>query len=148
MAETALGSKPRTQEIEAEVLTKNSGHDADQVDELVEQVGAPIDAFYGDGAYDQWKVYDCLAAEAIQAIIPPRKNAKIKQHGNSGVMPLERDEAIRGIRSVGRKQWKKEVGYHRRSLRGNRHVSYEMLFRGDLEKQETWKSKNRITREM
>ncbi len=111
-----LAVNPETQEIEAEVLTENSGHDADQVDELVEQVDAPINAFYGDGAYDPWKVYDGLAKEGIQAIIPPRKNAKIKQHGNSSQPPLERDEAIRGIRKVGRKQWKQEIGYHRRSL--------------------------------
>ncbi len=111
-----LAINPETQEIVAEVLTENSGHDSDQVDELIEQVGVPIDAFYGDGAYDQWKVYDRLAKEEIEAIIPPRKNAKIKQHGNSSQSPLERDEAIRGIRCVGRKQWKEEIGYHRRSL--------------------------------
>ena len=107
---------PKTQEIVAAVLTENSGHDSVQVDELFGQVDAPIDAFYGDGAYDQWKVYDRLAKEEIEAIIPPRKNAKIKQNGNSSQPALERDEAIRGIRCVGRKQWKKEVGYHRRSL--------------------------------
>jgi len=111
-----LAVNPETQEIEAEVLTENSGHDADQVNELIEHVDAPIDAFYGDGAYDQWKVYDRLAEEEIEAIIPPRRNAKIKQHGNSSEQPLERDEAVRGIRDVGRKQWKKEIGYHRRSL--------------------------------
>lgn len=111
-----LAVNPETHEIEAEVLTENSGHDADQVDELIEQVSVPVDAFYGDGAYDQWKVYDCLAEEEIQAIIPPRRNAKIKQHGNSSQPPLERDEAVRGIRDVGRKQWKKEIGYHCRSL--------------------------------
>ncbi|KKK87888.1 hypothetical protein LCGC14_2748710 [marine sediment metagenome] len=54
--------------------------------------------------------------QEIEAIIPPRKNAKIKQNGNSSQLPLPRDEAIRGIRRVGRKEWKKEVGYHRRSL--------------------------------
>ena len=111
-----LGVNPTTQEIEAEVLTENSGHDADQVDDLLEQIDAPIDAFYGDGAYDQWKIYDSLAEGSIEAIIPPRKNAKIKQHGNSNQPPLERDEAIRRIRFVGREQWKQEVGYHRRSL--------------------------------
>lgn len=111
-----LAVNPRTQEIEAEVLTENSGHDADQVDELLEPIDAPIDAFYGDGAYDQWKVYGNLAEGSIKAIIPPRKNAKIKQHGNSSQPPLERDEAIRGIRSVGRKQWKQGIGFHRRSL--------------------------------
>jgi hypothetical protein len=111
-----LAVNPQTQEIEAEVLTENSGHDADQVDDLLDQIEPPVDSFVGDGAYDQWKVYDRLAKEEIEAIIPPRKNAKIKQHGHSSQSPLERDEAIRGIRCVGRKQWKKEVGYHRRSL--------------------------------
>ena len=111
-----LAVNPETQEIEAEVLTDNSGHDADQVDPLLEQIESPIDSFAGDGAYDQWKVYGSLAEDEIQAIIPPRRNAKIKQHGNSSDPPLERDEAIREIRRVGRAQWKKHVGYHRRSL--------------------------------
>ncbi len=111
-----LAVNPDTQEIEAEVLTENSGHDADQVDELLDQVDAPVDAFYGDGAYDQWKVYGTLDAQEIQPIIPPRRNAKIKQHGNSGEPPLPRDEAIREIRRVGRKRWKETIGYHRRSL--------------------------------
>ena len=111
-----LTLNPDTQEIEAEVLTENSGHDADQVDELLDQVNGPVDAFYGDGAYDQWKVYDSLWGREIQPIIPPRRNAKIKQHGNAHQTPLVRDEAIRSIREVGRKQWKKDIGYHRRSL--------------------------------
>lgn len=111
-----LAINPKTQEIEAEVLTENSGHDADQVDDLLDQIDQPIDSFGGDGAYDQWKVYNRLAEGEIEAIIPPRQNAKIKQHGNASQPPISRDEAIRGIRRVGRKQWKKEVGYHRRSL--------------------------------
>ena len=111
-----LAINPITQEIEAEVLTENSGHDADQVDDLLDQIEKPVDCFGGDGAYDQWKVYDRLAEDEIAAIIPPRRNAKIKQHGNARQPPISRDEAIRGIRRVGRKAWKKEVGYHRRSL--------------------------------
>jgi hypothetical protein len=111
-----LAVNSETQEIEAEVLTENSGHDADQVEDLLEEIKAPIDSCAGDGAYDQWKVYETLVAEQIEPIIPPRRNAKIQQHGNSSQSPLERDEAIREIRRVGRKQWKKDVGYHRRSL--------------------------------
>lgn len=112
-----LGVNPTTQEIEAEVLTENSGHDADQVDDLLEQIDAPIDAFYGDGAYvTNGKFMTDWRKEVSKLFIPPRKNAKIKQHGNSNQPPLERDEAIRGIRFEGRKQWKQGVGYHRRSL--------------------------------
>lgn len=42
------------------------------------------------------------------------------QHGNckenGKAAPLDRDEHVRRIRRVGRARWKKEVGYHRRSL--------------------------------
>jgi hypothetical protein len=111
-----LAVDPATHEIVAEVLTENSGHDADQVEPLLEQVEAEVQTFYGDGAYDQWKVYQTLAENHIWSIIPPRKNAKIKQHGNASAEPLERDECLRQIRRDGRKAWKKSIGYHRRSL--------------------------------
>ncbi len=107
---------PATREIVAELLTENSGHDADQVEPLLNQVDGPVKTFYGDGAYDKWKVYDHLAQRQIAPVIPPQHNAKIKQHGNATAEPLPRDEAIRGIRRHGRSGWKREIGYHRRSL--------------------------------
>ena len=61
-------------------------------------------------------MYDHLAQRQIAPIIPPQHNAKIKQHGNAAAEPLPRDEAIRGIRRQGRSGWKREIGYHRRSL--------------------------------
>jgi hypothetical protein len=111
-----LSVNPDTREIVAEVLTENSSHDADAVPEMLEQVEQPVGKFYGDGAYDKWKVYEGLEARDIEPVIPPQHNAKIKQHGNCAAEPLPRDEAIRGIRRSGRSGWKKEVGYHRRSL--------------------------------
>lgn len=111
-----LAVNPDTHEIEAEALTENCCHDADEVDDLLDQVASPVDAFYGDGAYDQWKVYETLETREVKPIIPPRRNAKISQHGNSGLPPLTRDTAIRDIRRQGRRSWKERVGYHRRSL--------------------------------
>lgn len=111
-----LAVDPATHQIVAETLTENSEHDADQVDPLLAQVDAEVQTFYGDGAYDQWKVYDGLTARRIDVIIPPRKNAKIKQHGNASADPLPRDECVRQIRRDGRKAWKESIGYHRRSL--------------------------------
>jgi DDE family transposase len=131
-----LTVNPATQEIEAEVLTENSGHDADQVDDLLDQVNGPVAAFYGDGAYDQWKVYDSLDGREIQPIIPPRRNAKIKQHGNACQTALARDEAIRGIRRVGRQQWKKEIGYHRRSLAETAMFRFKCCFGDKLKNRE------------
>ena len=111
-----LAVNPVTQEIEAETLTENSCDDAGQVDDLLDQVTGPTKAFYGDGAYDQWKVYETLQKRRTKAIIPPRRNAKISRHANSKGRPLSRDVAIREIRRRGRRQWKEGVGYHRRSL--------------------------------
>ena len=111
-----LAINPATQEIEATVLTENSSHDADQAIPLLEQVSGSIRSLRGDGAYDKWKVYEALAERNVEPIIPPQYNAKIKRHGNSRGEPLPRDVAVRRIRQVGRSAWKKEVGYHRRSL--------------------------------
>ena len=111
-----LAVAPDTHEIVAQVLTENNVHDADQVAPLLEQIDRPVRTFYGDGAYDQRKVYEALEHQGVDAIIPPRKNAKIKQHGNCSANPLSRDECIRQIRRHGRKAWKESIGYHRRSL--------------------------------
>ena len=115
-----LGVDEATGEIVAQTLTANRQDDAGQVEPLLEQVAAPIAAVGGDGAYDKRKVFEALAAPdrgpPIRPIIPPRKDAKIQQHGNCNAEPLPRDETIRTIRSRGRRTWKKTNGYHRRSL--------------------------------
>jgi hypothetical protein len=111
-----LAINPDTQEIEAETLTENNCDDASQADPLLDQVPNPVNGFYGDGAYDKWKVYETLEKRRTKPIIPPQRNAKISQHGNSSCRPLPRDVAIREIRRRGRRRWKESVGYHRRSL--------------------------------
>jgi hypothetical protein len=111
-----LSVNPATHEIEAETLTENSCDDASQVDALLDQVPGKINDFYGDGAYDKWKVYETLDTRKIKAIVPPQRNAKIKRHGNYSGRPLSRDVAIREIRRCGRRRWKQQVGYHLRSL--------------------------------
>lgn len=127
-----LSVNPATREIVAETLTENSSHDADPVEELLDQVEQPIDAFYGDGAYDKWKVYEALESRSVAPVIPPQHNAKIKQHGNSAAEPLPRDEAIRGIRQKGRRRWKQEAGYHRRSLAETTMFRMKQTFGGHL----------------
>lgn len=111
-----LSINAATQEIVAEVLTSKRSDDADRVPELLAQIASPVAKLYGDGAYDKWKLYDVLAEEQILPVIPPQRRASIKRHGNCAGPPLPRDEALRGIRRLGRKGWKQASGYHRRSL--------------------------------
>lgn len=70
-----------------------------------------------DGAYDKRICYETLAQRGIANItIPPRHDAHVWRHGNTRGEALPRDRNLRRIRKIGRKRWKTESGYHRRSL--------------------------------
>jgi hypothetical protein len=110
---------PETGEITATTLTENREHDSSQTESLLdesEENRGRIDTVGADGAYDTWTSYQAIATHGATPIIAPRKNARIKQHGNCNAPPLPREETIRSIRRQGRKRWKEESGYHRRSL--------------------------------
>lgn len=110
-----LAVDPDSHQIVAEVLTGNDVHDSEPALDLVQQANCAIDTFYGDGAYDNWEIHDQLQEQEIDAIIPPRRGAVIKQHANCKADPLPRDESVRHIRRDGRKAWKEQIGYHKRS---------------------------------
>lgn len=104
-------------EIRATTVTGNDTHDADAVPDLLEQEDAALDGFFGDGAFDQRKVYDACADRSVaRIVIPPRHGARIWNHGNGKGVRHARDENLRGVRRLGRRQWKVSVGYHLRSL--------------------------------
>jgi hypothetical protein len=80
-----------------------------------------------DGAYDKTKIYDICDRRTVRPIIPPQKNAKIrrrewtwdprtKRYARYIFYLGARNAAIRAIRRRGRRRWKQESGYHRRSL--------------------------------
>lgn len=82
-----------------------------------------------DGAFDKQICYDALQKRSVPLItIPPQKNARIAQHGNLHASPLPRDGTLRRIREVGRKQWKQESGYHRRSIAENTMFRLKTIF--------------------
>ncbi len=118
--------------IEACMMTPNSIDDAAMVEPLLEGIKADIEKIAGDGAYDKTKVYEVLRKRNIKAVIPPRKNARIKKHGNTRGKPLARDRNIRGVRKWGRKKWKQRVKYHRRSLSETTMFRYKTVFGGRL----------------
>ena len=111
-----------TGEVVAAVLTTNDVADSTVLPHLLEQVEEPIQQLSGDGGYDKRLCYDTLRERQreqrvpLWVAIPPRRGARIWQHGNSKQERLARDENLRRMRQVGRQQWKEESGYHRRSL--------------------------------
>lgn len=111
-----IGADETTQEIVAAVVTTNNVGDGQVVEDLLEQVEGKIEQVSGDGGYDKRPAYQAISKRQAKAAIPPQKNARIWQHGNCKAERLSRDENLRRIRKVGRRQWKEEVKYHRRSL--------------------------------
>lgn len=129
-----IGAKPEDGEIQAVLLTENSVSDDAAVKGVLEQIEQEIVKFAADGAYDKRKVYDSLNAHspAVHILIPPRKNARIWKHGNTKAERLKRDENLRSIRKHGRKEWKKDSGYHVRSLAETAMFRLKTIFGDEL----------------
>lgn len=107
-------------EIRTAELTENSVADCYAFEDLINQEQSDIKNVYADGAYDKENVYQIAKEKGIENfMIPPQKNARIKQHGNCKKEPHPRDVNLREIRKTTRKQWKINSGYHKRSLSEN-----------------------------
>lgn len=123
-----------TQEIQAVALSEASLDDAGAVPELLEQTTEPVAQLSADGAYDKRKVYAVCSKRGIDSVaIPPRRDARIWQHGNCAAPPLRRDENLRRIRQVGRWRWKQETDYHRRSLAETAMFRFKTIFGAHLQ---------------
>lgn len=114
-----LGIDEATGDILMGEVTGNDVADCETLAPLLTQVPAEteIAQVSADGAFDKRQCYDALRKRKVKRIaIPPQKNAHIWQHGNTQEEKLPRDQNLRRIRVVGRREWKRESGYHRRSL--------------------------------
>lgn len=105
-----------TGEILAVGVTDNSITDGTMLPPLLDDIEEPITRVSGDKAYDKRKCYEAIRKRKAKASIPPQKGARIWQHGNTKGERHNRDENIRAIRKKGRAAWKRESGYHRRSI--------------------------------
>jgi nucleotide-binding universal stress UspA family protein len=127
-----LAIDAETHEVQAVAVTEAGVDDAEEVVHLLEPIEREIASAAGDGAYDKRKVYRVLGPRTGRILIPPRRNARIWRHGNAAGPPLARDENLRHIRRVGREAWKREAGYHRRSLAETGVFRMKAIFGGQL----------------
>lgn len=127
-----IGLDEATGELTAVVLTENTGWmtcDHDVFPALLEQTQqtGPIRQVSGDGGYDFSAVHRYLHDH-----LPTTKNTIVPRR-NAAICPLDeslsaRHANIRRIRKVGRKRWKRESGYHRRSLAETAMFRFKQLF--------------------
>ena len=112
-----------TGEIVAETWTEAGTDDASQVRPMQAQIPGEVARFYADGAYDRWKVHYALADPypsgqdpPIASVIPPRRDAQVRKAKRRYRHIEARNQRVQAIEKKGRKPWKQESGYHRRSL--------------------------------
>lgn len=105
-----------TGEIRAHSLTPSARHDGQELPDLLDAVEGPLEAVYADGAYDGFANHAAIRARNARAVIPPRKGAAITPPRDIEHPAPARADAVRRTVEIGRKAWKQETGYHRRSL--------------------------------
>lgn len=99
-------------QITSAIITDKDELDRHLLPALLKQTGAQVSAVCADGAYDFQECYRAIKGGEAVPLIPPRSDAVVR-----GKSPFEhRDMNVREIKKLGRKRWKKESGYHRRSL--------------------------------
>jgi hypothetical protein len=118
-------SNPRIRQRPA---STNDVSDTEVLPELLQGVAGELEQVSADGAYDQLPCYDALNRHRARAAIPPRKGARIWSHANGKAERHVHDENLRRVRKVRRKQWKRESGYHRRSLAETQVFRFKAIF--------------------
>ncbi|MEL6385576.1 MAG: IS5 family transposase [Cyanobacteria bacterium J06626_18] len=120
-----LGVDESTGEILAAVVSTNNVSDDEAFGELMDSIEGEIEVVSADGAYDKRKCYDAIADRGAQAQIPPREDAQY--WGEEGERHA-RNQALQRIAAVGRAEWKRESGYHRRSLAETMMFRFKIIF--------------------
>lgn len=105
-----------------EVTTADWG-DSEVFPDLLGQVEGRIAQVSADGAYDTEGTHAAIAERGAKATIPPREGAVLWGEDHP------RDALLAEIAAKGRTGWKKDAGYHRRSIAEN--MMYRLKQLGD-----------------
>ncbi len=124
----------RTQEALAASMTEQYALDRGELPRLLDEVEGEVAEVLGDGAYDVQDCYRAIRERGARSVIPPKKRARLR----GGAEFRERDAAVLRGREVGRDGWKKEAGYHRRSLAETAMMRLKTIFSDRLKARE-WK---------
>ena len=115
----------RSGAIVAEVLTDGDVNDAKTALALLDNVEGDIETLTADAAYDTLAIYDVSAARGVEVIVPPSKRATRSRQPRSP--SSDSDCTIMRVKDSGRRQWKKESGYHRQARVENTFFRYKTI---------------------
>ena len=77
-----------------------------------------------DAAYDTIAFYEAATARGATVVVPPNKTARVSRRRPRS---SARDRTINRIEKIGRRRWKKEVGYHRQARVENAFFRYKAI---------------------
>jgi hypothetical protein len=122
----------RTQEALATSMSEQYVLDRRALPGLLGAVEGEVAEVLGDGAYDFQDCYKAIHARGARAVIPPQVRARIRGGEEFG----GRNAAVLRGREVGRDEWRKETGYHRRSLAETAMMRLKTIFSDRLRARE------------
>jgi len=122
----------RTHEALACSMSEQYALDRRELASLLREVKGEVAEVLGDGAYDFQDCYRATCAKGARAVIPPQVRARVR----SGPEFRDRNAAVLRGREVGRDEWKKEAGYHRRSLAETAMMRMKTIFSDRLKARE------------
>ncbi|XDJ35223.1 MAG: IS5 family transposase [Burkholderia sp.] len=122
-----LALNANTGQVHAALMTNQNVADGDALAKLLDQIPREkqIDVIGGDGAYDTKPCHAAIAARSAIPSIPPREGAVHWPADMPGA--AWRNGAVDAIARDGRREWKQDSGYHRRSLAENAIYRFKTL---------------------
>ena len=108
----------------AHVLTEGNADDATTGLTLIDAVEGNISRFTADAAYDTIAIYEAADARGAEVVVPPTKTAAVSRRRRRARV---RDRTIVRVKKIGRRQWKKESGYHRQARVENTFFRYKSI---------------------
>jgi hypothetical protein len=117
-----IAMNAKTQEIEAFELTELGTQDWQGFEMVRKKLSKDIEEIIGDGAYNNFPCYELAEKNHFKLIAPPAKNASTTEERGDKInkakkaLLKQRDETIKQVRELGRAEWKRKSGYHKRSL--------------------------------
>ena len=110
--------------IVAQVLTDGNADDAKTGLDLIDGVQGDIASFTADAAYDTIAIYEAARKRGAKVVVPPTRTATVSRRGRRSVA---RDRTIKKVKEIGRREWKKESGYHQQARAENAFFRYKLL---------------------
>jgi len=115
--------------IVAHALTEATADDATTGITLISAVDGSLASVTADGAYDTIAFYETAASRGATVVVPPDKTAQVSRRRPRS---SARDRTITKMKRIGRRRWKKEVGYHRQARVENAFFRYKSIIGGAL----------------